>query len=102
MFVSGGENVYPEEIEEAILSAGLAEAVVVIPTTDERFGSRPIAYIRPLCALESLRDALRTTLPVYKLPDEVRPLPESMDGSKLDRRELIQSVAAPGNASRNA
>ena len=87
-FISGGENVYPEEIEEAIVSAGLAEAAIVLAVDDERFGTRPIAYVRPLCSVEVLRAGLGGLLPSYKIPDQVRLLPDEMSGSKSDRRKL--------------
>ena len=92
-FISGGENVYPEEIEEAIVSAGLAEAAIVLPVDDERFGTRPIAYVRPLCSLDVLRAGLDGLLPSYKIPDQVRLLPDEMSGSKSDRRKL-QSLSS--------
>jgi O-succinylbenzoic acid--CoA ligase len=92
-FISGGENVYPEEIEEAILSAGLAEAAIVVPVEDERFGARPIAYVRPVCSLEALRAGLGGLLPSFKVPDQVRLLPDEMAGSKGDRRKLIAMTA---------
>ena len=46
MFISGGENIHPEEIEKALLSIkGIAEAIVV-PKEDKEFGQRPIAFIK--------------------------------------------------------
>jgi len=45
MFISGGENIYPEEIESVLLShPGIMDAIVVeIP--DEKFGFRPVAFL---------------------------------------------------------
>ncbi|HUF08531.1 MAG TPA: AMP-binding protein [Rhodothermales bacterium] len=96
-FISGGENVYPEEIEEAIVSAGLAEAAIVLSVDDERFGTRPIAYVRPLCSAEVLRAGLAGLLPSFKIPDQVRLLPEGMAGSKSDRRRLITLTGEPSS-----
>ena len=46
MFISGGENIHPEEIEKALLSIkGVAQAIVV-PKEDKEFGQRPIAFIK--------------------------------------------------------
>ncbi len=47
MFVSGGENIQPQEIE-AILTEHPAIAVaVVVPAPDIEFGTRPVAFIEP-------------------------------------------------------
>jgi O-succinylbenzoic acid--CoA ligase len=73
MFISGGENIHPEEIEAALLQiAGITEALVV-PITDPEFGSRPVAFIRCDGSLpfneQSIRKHLEaTSLPRFKLP----------------------------------
>jgi O-succinylbenzoic acid--CoA ligase len=94
MFISGGENIYPEEIERALLRIdGILEAVVV-PVADEAYGSRPCAFIRtepPVdIALDRIRDELRDFLPAFKLPDRIFCWPEGTVGSgiKPDRRLL--------------
>lgn len=47
MFISGGENIHPEEIEKALTGIrGISEAVVV-PVPDEEYGHRPAAFIKP-------------------------------------------------------
>ena len=46
MFISGGENIHPEEIERALLEMdGILEALVV-PVPDSEYGERPAAFIR--------------------------------------------------------
>ena len=46
MFISGGENIHPEEIEREILRfPGVLEAIVV-PVPDPEFGARPVAFLR--------------------------------------------------------
>ena len=45
MFISGGENIHPEEIEQALTSIpGITEALVV-PSPDREYGMRPVAWI---------------------------------------------------------
>ena len=46
MFVSGGENVYPEEIEEALCRLPDILQAVVVPIKDKEFGFRPVAFIK--------------------------------------------------------
>lgn len=72
---TGGEKVYPEEVE-AVLKAhpGVLDAVVVgVP--DERWGEHVTAVVqaRPDCSpsLEDLRDHTRQSLASYKLPKEL-------------------------------
>jgi len=78
-FVSGGENIQPEEIEKELLKIpGILEALVG-PRTHERFGKRPIAYIKQLNGpidTVSLQKELSKSLPNYKIPDAFFPLEE--------------------------
>jgi O-succinylbenzoic acid--CoA ligase len=48
MFISGGENIHPEEIEKALMMIeGIREALVV-PAPDNEYGQRPLAYIQTI------------------------------------------------------
>lgn len=75
MVVSGGENVYPVEVENCLMShAGVAEAVVVgVP--DEEFGQRLVAYVVPVApgavTEDDLIDHVRSNLARYKTPRQV-------------------------------
>ena len=46
LFISGGENVQPEEIEEALCRLNGVDEAVVVPVSDEEFGARPVAFVR--------------------------------------------------------
>ena len=46
MFISGGENIHPEEIEKALCSLEGIEEAVVVPALDDEFGARPVAWIK--------------------------------------------------------
>ncbi|NTV03245.1 MAG: o-succinylbenzoate--CoA ligase [Chlorobiaceae bacterium] len=46
MFVSGGENIHPEEIEKALTAVAGIEEAVVVPAPDMEYGMRPMAWIR--------------------------------------------------------
>jgi O-succinylbenzoic acid--CoA ligase len=46
MFVSGGENIHPEEIEKALTAVPGIEEAVVVPAPDMEYGMRPMAWIR--------------------------------------------------------
>jgi len=53
MLISGGENVYPKEIEDAIYTLEAVGECAVFGIPDERWGEVPAAYIalRPGCTL---------------------------------------------------
>lgn len=92
-FISGGENIQPEEIERALLTLpGVVEAIVV-PRKHDRFGMRPIAFVRTISSeinAKSLHHQLADILPKYKIPDAFFPLPEtSRNGIKRDRKIFL-------------
>jgi fatty-acyl-CoA synthase len=108
MYISGGENVYPAEVENALLSlpAVLEAAVVGVP--DERWGETGLAFVvlRPEARTGAdvpggpgLRDQLSARLARYKLPREVlvvEELPRTSTGKirKNVLRERTQPVPA--------
>ena len=94
MFISGGENVYPQEVEAVITGlAGVAEAVV-LGVSDEKWGEVGHAVVVPRrhAALdaEMLRAGTRALLAGYKVPRHwtiVAELPRIGSG-KVDRAAL--------------
>lgn len=45
MFISGGENIHPEEIERALCSFEGVRRAIVVPVDDPEYGFRPSAFI---------------------------------------------------------
>ncbi|MDD0824746.1 o-succinylbenzoate--CoA ligase [Mannheimia sp. AT1] len=45
MFISGGENIQPEEIEQIIFQSNLVEQAFILPIEDKEFGRRPVAIL---------------------------------------------------------
>ena len=95
MFISGGENIYPEEIEIELLKVPEIEQAVVVSVDDEAYGKRPVAFVHGRSITvdsfdpEVWRKCLATTLPSFKLPDRFLPLPEDqVKAMKYDRVEL--------------
>ena len=63
MFISGGENIHPEEIEREILRfPGVLEAIVV-PVPDPEFGARPVAFLRTADGAPAGRAGTRALAP---------------------------------------
>ena len=87
-FISGGENIQPEEIEKYLLQIpGVLEAVV-LPKEDPEFGARPVAVIRANNTEISL-DSLQEHLPKYKIPVAIQFLTNfPKKGLKIDRSKL--------------
>ena len=87
MFVSGGENVHPEEIERALLDLNGVSAAVVVDVPDAEYGARPIAFVRTMdrCGGADLRRLLAEQLPSYKIPDAFFELPAERPTEELRR-----------------
>ena len=46
MFISGGENIQPQEIEERLSEISGIEQSIVVPVQDPEFGNRPVAFLK--------------------------------------------------------
>jgi 3-oxocholest-4-en-26-oate---CoA ligase len=72
---SGGEKVYPEEVEAALKSHPDVFDAVVVGVPDDRFVERVAAIVQPrpgaAPSLEELQDHARDTLAGYKLPRQL-------------------------------
>jgi O-succinylbenzoic acid--CoA ligase len=89
LFISGGENVQPEEIEEALCRLEGVDEAVVVPVPDEQFGARPIAFVRTDGGVRELSGELESVLPRFKIPIAYHPWPEeARRGMKVDRAGL--------------
>lgn len=72
MIITGGENVYPREVEEVLYGIdGVAEAAVV-GAPDDRLGERIVAFVVGDVTAEDLEAGCRGTLTDYKVPREFR------------------------------
>ena len=93
LFISGGENVQPEEIEEALCLLEGVEEAVVVPVPDPEFGSRPAAFVRTTGGLvepTNLAQALEPVLPRFKIPVAFYEWPEGIGDMKADRIALAE------------
>jgi fatty-acyl-CoA synthase len=94
MIVSGGENVFPREIEDLLADHPAVDDVAVIGVPDQQFGERLRAFVvrRDGAALteEEVRDHVRDNLARFKVPRDVvfvDVLPRNATGKVL-KREL--------------
>jgi acyl-CoA synthetase (AMP-forming)/AMP-acid ligase II len=69
---TGGEKVYPEEVETALMTSDDVADAVVVGLPDERWGERVVAVVKPAPGasptLQSLQEHARASLAGYKLP----------------------------------
>ncbi len=103
LFISGGENVQPEEIEDALRRLDSVEDAVVAPVPDAEFGFRPVAFVRMADGTPpppDLAAALEPILPRFKIPVSFHDWPEGAGqaGMKVDRDFFRQRALrlAPG------
>ncbi|AWM08783.1 class I adenylate-forming enzyme family protein [Bradyrhizobium symbiodeficiens] len=75
MIISGGENVYPAEVERVLLEHPDVSECAVIGRPDPRWDEVPIAYVIPRsgCRLEAdeLRTHIQVQLARYKVPRDI-------------------------------
>jgi acyl-CoA synthetase (AMP-forming)/AMP-acid ligase II len=95
MFIRGGYNVFPLEVEAVLLHHPAIANVAVVPRPDATMGEIGVAVIVPRAgheppSLEELRTFARESLAAYKVPEAIRVVDElpltGMD--KLDRTAL--------------
>ena len=105
MIKSGGENIYPAEIEQVLLADPRVAEAAVVRRTDPRWGEVPVAFVARRAG-EPLEDAdllrrCRAELAGYKQPKGIRFLdfdefPRSASG-KVQRHELESLLAKEEN-----
>jgi len=94
MIVSGGENVFPREVEDLLAEHPEIEEVAIVGVDDEDFGQRLVAFVvvRPGSSLdeEAVQAHVKSNLARFKVPREViflDELPRNATGKVL-KREL--------------
>ena len=98
LILSGGENVYPAEVEAVLATHPAVAEVAVVGRPDARWGQVPVAVVvpRPSASLEDLPSWARARLAAFKVPAEVlaaTALPRTAAG-KVDRA-AVQALVTP-------
>ncbi|WP_045200141.1 AMP-binding protein [Rhodococcus sp. B7740] len=99
MIVSGGENVFPGEIEATLYAHPDIDEAAVAGVADDEFGQRLSAVIvrrNPTLTDDAVRQYIRTELARFKVPRDVifvNELPRTTTG-KIDRRAMAALTAA--------
>jgi acyl-CoA synthetase (AMP-forming)/AMP-acid ligase II len=102
MYVRGGYNVYPVEVEGVLSTHPDVASVAVVPRADPVMGEIGVAVVVPrdparVPALDELRDFAAKLVAAYKLPEAlvVRADLPLTAGEKIDRRALVAMLREP-------
>ncbi|MUL64583.1 acyl-CoA synthetase [Mycobacterium sp. CBMA 234] len=105
MIVSGGENIYPIEVEKVLVRHPDVAETSVLGVDDTTYGQRLVAFVvlegGASASVESLKQHVRENLANYKVPREIiviNSLPRSSTG-KIARGELQARVRAQDSTS---
>jgi fatty-acyl-CoA synthase len=92
MIISGGENVFPREVEDLLAEHPAVDDVAVIGVPDEQFGERLRAFVVPRAGAalteQEVKDHVRDNLARFKVPRDVvfiDVLPRNATGKVLKR-----------------
>lgn len=97
MLISGGLNVYPEEVEKVMKEIASVQEVMVVGVADEYWGQKTIALVKwkHQAELERLKAHCKAQLATYKCPKEfykVHDFPYTSTG-KIARKDVALQIA---------
>jgi acyl-CoA synthetase (AMP-forming)/AMP-acid ligase II len=98
---SGGENIYPAEIERILLASPRVAEAVVVRRPDTRWGEVPVVFVvsnDPTLSGSEIVDLCRGRIASYKLPKEVRlvaqnDIPRNVSGKVV--RSALEALFTP-------
>ena len=103
LIVTGGENVYPAEVEQALMRIDGVEAACVVGVPDDTWGQRVAAIVVSSVPIDepAMIARLRGDLSAFKIPrtiTRVEALPTNAVG-KIDRTKVRVILDSPGGHS---
>jgi acyl-CoA synthetase (AMP-forming)/AMP-acid ligase II len=104
LIISGGMNIYPREVEEALMTHPRVQAVAVVGRADPEWGESVVAFVvldegTGTASEEDLDSACTERIARYKRPKEyhfVSSLPTNNYGKVLKRELRAQLESGPG------
>ena len=98
IIISGGENIYPKEIEDVLYEMNGIKECAVIPVPDSKWGQVPVLCVVTSHIEQEIIEYLQCRLAKYKMPKQIvyyDMLPKNSMG-KILRQELINSCLKHG------
>ncbi len=97
LFISGGENIQPEEIEKYLCQIKGIQNAIVVPVENKEFGFRPIAFIqknKKKLTKKNIIETLQNNLPKFKCPDKFYLWPTNFQTTeiKVNRRYFSKII----------
>ena len=102
MYISGGSNVYPREVEEVLLTHPAVAEVAVLGVPDEKWGEVGVAVVvsrDPALTMEALLQHLDGRCAKYRWPRHIffwDALPKSGYG-KITKKDVRQQIYDRGD-----
>ncbi len=93
LIISGGENIYPAEVEQILSEMSQISEIAVVGKKNQKWGAVPVAYIVKKSAVTSqdIQQYAKNKLAAYKIPKEihfVEKLPKTASG-KVAKHRLV-------------
>ncbi len=107
MIIRGGENIYPREIEEFLLTHPKIQDAMVIGVPDEKFGEEVCAWVQlkegETLSEDAIRAFCKKNIAYFKVPRYIRlvtEFPMTVTGKiqKFKMREIMQELLSEGDA----
>ncbi len=103
LIITGGENVYPREIEELLYARGEVQECAVVGLSDKEYGERVVAVIVPKenrhVDPQAIKAFLKEQLAPYKVPKayiELKEMPKTNTG-KILKRDIKKLLSETGS-----
>ena len=95
MFISGGENIQPENIENRLSQFPDAGQVIILPMKHKKWGKVPVALVENAINHTQLQAFAKTQLARFEMPHHVLTIPKNFfeSGIKLSRAHLADWLA---------
>ncbi len=94
IIISGGENIYPREVEDLLYKLPGIDECVVVGRKDEKWGQIPILYLVSSLPESTVQKYMADNLAKYKIPKEIiyrKGFPKNASG-KILRKELLEEL----------
>ncbi|MBW2284214.1 MAG: long-chain fatty acid--CoA ligase [Deltaproteobacteria bacterium] len=97
MYISGGENVYPAEVERVLMSHPKVFEAAIVGLPDDKWGMSGHAFVRPregeAIAFDEIVSFLRERVAAYKIPNSMEIVDEfpKTGSGKIKKTELMKS-----------